>query len=154
MAYAALDNSTVLDYLRTVTALEGILPPDADLSAREVGDGNLNQVFIVQSRGSDGSPNGSVVLKQALPYLRVAGESWPLTRERMRFETQALVKHNELAPGLAPAVYHFDNEMSLVVMEDLSALEVMRRPASGTQAFPALCRPHLHLPGAHALFHI
>ena len=136
MAYAALDNSTVLDYLRTVTALEGILPRDADLSAREVGDGNLNQVFIVQSRGSDGSPNGSVVLKQALPYLRVAGESWPLTRERMRFETQALVKHNELAPGLAPAVYHFDNEMSLVVMEDLSALEVMRRPLVARKRFP------------------
>ncbi len=136
MAYAALDNSTVLDYLRTVTALEGILPPDADLSAREVGDGNLNQVFIVQSRGADGAPNGSVVLKQALPYLRVAGESWPLTRERMRFETQALMKHNELAPGLAPQVYHFDNEMSLVVMEDLSALEVMRRPLVARKRFP------------------
>ena len=136
MAYAALDNSTVLDYLRTVTALESILPRDADLHAREVGDGNLNQVFIVQSRSPDGTPNGSVVLKQALPYLRVAGESWPLTRERMRFETQALVKHNELAPGLAPEVYHFDNEMSLVVMEDLSALEVMRRPLVACKRFP------------------
>ena len=136
MAYAALDNSTVLDYLRTVTALESILPRDADLHAREVGDGNLNQVFIVQSRSPDGTPNGSVVLKQALPYLRVAGESWPLTRERMRFETQALVKHNELAPGLAPEVYHFDNEMSLVVMEDLSALEVMRRPLVARKRFP------------------
>ena len=136
MAYAALDNSTVLDYLRTVTALEGILPKGADLSAREVGDGNLNQVFIVQSRSADGTPNGSVVLKQALPYLRVAGESWPLTRERMRFETQALMKHNELAPGLAPQVFHFDNEMSLVVMEDLSALEVMRRPLVARKRFP------------------
>ena len=139
MAYTALDNSTVRDYLRTVTALQGILPPDADLDAREVGDGNLNQVFIVQSRspGAAGSaPQGSVVLKQALPYLRVAGESWPLTRERMRFETQALVKHNELAPGLAPEVYHFDNEMSLVVMEDLSALDVMRRPLVARKRFP------------------
>ncbi len=136
MAYAALDNSTVLDYLRTVTALEAILPRDADLSAREVGDGNLNQVFIVQSRSADGTFNGSVVLKQALPYLRVAGESWPLTRERMRFETQALMKHNELAPGLAPQIYHFDNEMSLVVMEDLSALEVMRRPLVARKRFP------------------
>lgn len=139
MAYAALDSRTVLDYLRTVTTLEALLPPDADLSAREVGDGNLNQVFIVQSHGPDGAagaPKGSVVLKQALPYLRVAGESWPLTRERMRFETQALVKHNELAPGLAPQVYHFDDEMSLVVMEDLSALEVMRRPLVARKRFP------------------
>ena len=136
MAYSALDNSTVLDYLRTVTTLEGILPRNTALSAREVGDGNLNQVFIVQGRSPDGALAGSVVLKQALPYLRVAGESWPLTRERMRFETQALMKHNELAPGLAPKVYHFDNEMSLVVMEDLSALEVMRRPLVARKRFP------------------
>ena len=54
----------------------------------------------------------------------------------MRFETQALVKHNELAPGLAPEVYHFDNEMSLVVMEDLSALDVMRRPLVARKRFP------------------
>ena len=154
MAYVALDTSTVLDYLRTVPALDGILPQEAGLHAREVGDGNLNQVFIVQSGNADGGGNGSVVLKQALPYLRVAGESWPLTRERMRFETQALIKHNELAPGLAPQVYHFDQEMSLVVMEDLSALEVMRRPLVARQTFPALCRPHLHVPGAHALLYL
>ena len=54
MAYVALDNSTVLDYLRTVPALDGILPQDAGLHAREVGDGNLNQVFIVQSGNADG----------------------------------------------------------------------------------------------------
>ena len=54
----------------------------------------------------------------------------------MRFETQALIKHNELAPGLAPQVYHFDQEMSLVVMEDLSALEVMRRPLVARKRFP------------------
>ena len=34
---------------------------------REVGDGNLNLVFLV-----DG-PRGSVCIKQALPYVRVAG---------------------------------------------------------------------------------
>jgi 5-methylthioribose kinase len=136
MAYVALDNSTVLDYLHTIPALDGILPRDGHLHAREVGDGNLNQVFIVQSRNGDGQLSGSAVLKQALPYLRVAGESWPLTRERMRFETQALIKHNELAPGLAPQVYHFDHEMSLVVMQDLSELEVMRRPLVARKRFP------------------
>ena len=43
--------------------------------------------------------------------MQVAGESWPLTRERMRYETQALLKYNELAPGLVPVVYDFDEEM-------------------------------------------
>jgi 5-methylthioribose kinase len=151
MPYAALDPSTVLDYLRAVPALADRLPPDSHLHAREVGDGNLNQVFIVHSHDSSGVPNGSLVLKQALPYLRVAGESWPLTRERMRFETQALLKHNELAPGLAPAVYHFDPEMSLVVMEDLSALEVMRRPLVARKRFP-LFADHISTFLARTLF--
>jgi len=54
----------------------------------------------------------------------------------MRFETQALIKHNELAPGLAPQVYHFDEAMSLVVMENLAGLEVMRRPLVARKRFP------------------
>ena len=110
-----------------------VLPLNGPLHAREVGDGNLNLVFIVESPEN---PDHSVVLKQALPYLRVAGESWPLTRERMRFETQALLKHNELAPGLVPQVYHADNPMSLVIMEHLSDLEVMRRPLVARERFP------------------
>ena len=39
---------------------------------REVGDGNLNLVFIVEGE------RGSVVVKQALPYVRLVGDSWPL----------------------------------------------------------------------------
>ena len=52
----------------------------ADWHVREVGDGNLNLVFLV-----DG-PLGSVCLKQALPYVRVAGPGWPLSPERAHFE--------------------------------------------------------------------
>ncbi|MEZ4582256.1 MAG: S-methyl-5-thioribose kinase [Caldilineaceae bacterium] len=133
MTYQALDQSTVINYLRGVDSLDGVLDRDADLRAREVGDGNLNLVFIVENADD---PGQSVVLKQALPYLRVAGDSWPLTRERMRFETQALRKHNELAPGLVPTVYHADDVMSLVVMENLADLEVMRKPLVNRARFP------------------
>ncbi|MGE5139279.1 MAG: S-methyl-5-thioribose kinase, partial [Rudaea sp.] len=70
------------------------------------------------------------------PYLRVAGDSWPLTRERMRFETQALLLYNELAPGLSPAIYDRDEEMSLVVMENLQGYEIMRRPLVARKRFP------------------
>ena len=103
------------------------------LSISEVGDGNLNLVFIVQNTAN---PAESVVLKQALPFLRVAGESWPLTRERMRYETQALLKYNELAPGLVPVVYDFDEEMSLVVMEHLKRHEIMRKSLVARMRFP------------------
>ena len=73
-----------------------MLDVSAPLTAQEVGDGNLNLVFIIENGDN---PAETVILKQALPYLRVAGDSWPLTRERMRFETQALLKHGELAPS-------------------------------------------------------
>ncbi len=133
MTYYALDSKSVIDYLSDRPALEELLPKCDSLVAKEVGDGNLNLVFIVENPNE---PSQAVVLKQALPYLRVAGDSWPLTRERMRFETQALLKHNELAPGLAPEVYDFDEDMSLVVMEYLRHHEIMRKPLVERQKFP------------------
>ncbi len=43
------------------------------LQVREVGDGNINYVYIVEG------PSGAVVLKQGLPYIRIAHD-WPLTQ--------------------------------------------------------------------------
>ncbi|MBT8365814.1 MAG: S-methyl-5-thioribose kinase [Deltaproteobacteria bacterium] len=133
MTYHALNSKSVIDYLKGRPALEAVIPQRDSLVAKEVGDGNLNLVFIIQSQDD---PGRAAVLKQALPYLRVAGDSWPLTRERMRFETQALLKHNELAPGLVPIVYDFDEDMSLVVMEYLGNHEIMRKPLVERQKFP------------------
>ena len=52
----------------------------AKWAVREVGDGNLNLVFLV-----DGTV-GAVCVKQSLPYVRAAGESWPMPLERTYFE--------------------------------------------------------------------
>jgi 5-methylthioribose kinase len=41
-------------------------------------------VFIVEG------PGGQVVVKQALPYVRCVGESWPLSLDRAFFEYKAL----------------------------------------------------------------
>ena len=43
------------------------------VQVREVGDGNINYVYIVEG------PSGGVVLKQGLPYIRIAHD-WPLTQ--------------------------------------------------------------------------
>ncbi len=133
MAYHALDTNTVIDYVRTRPALSDIFAPDVKLTAREVGDGNLNLVFLVENADD---PTNSVVLKQALPYLRVVGESWPLTKERVRYETQALRKYNEVAPGLVPEVYDYNEEMSTLVMEFLRSHEIMRKPLVERKRFP------------------
>jgi len=133
MAYEALNEQTVIHYVMSRAPLERIFPRDAVLSAREVGDGNLNLVFIIESGNH---PDRSAVVKQALPYLRVAGDSWPLTRERVRFEAQSLMQYNELAPGLSPEVYDYNDEMSALTMEYLSHHQIMRKPLVARQVFP------------------
>ena len=133
MTYYALDTTTVIDYVKNRAELADFFPKDANLTAREVGDGNLNFVFFVENADD---PTNSLVVKQALPYLRVVGESWPLTQERVRYETQALRKHNEVAPGLAPEVYDYNDEMSALIMEHLREHEIMRKPLVARQRFP------------------
>ena len=71
--YRALKEADVAAYLAGVPAVAASLGGQpADWKVREVGDGNLNLVFVVEG------PTGGVVLKQALPYVRLVGESWPL----------------------------------------------------------------------------
>lgn len=95
----------------------------ADLSAREIGDGNLNLVFHI----SDAASNKSIILKQALPYAKVVGESWPLTLDRARIESEALLLEHQLCPDLVPTVYRYDAELAMTIMEDLSDHTIMRK---------------------------
>lgn len=83
------------------------------VGARDISDGNINMVFRVVGEES------SLIVKQALPYLRVAGKSWPLTRHRIETENSAFLIHNSLLPKVMPAIFHFDQEMCAIVMEDL-----------------------------------
>jgi 5-methylthioribose kinase len=88
---------------------------------REVGDGNLNLVFIVEGA------KGGVVVKQALPYVRLVGDSWPLPLKRSFFEYHALTRHAARDPGRVPAVHHFDEAQALIVMEYLAPHKILRR---------------------------
>jgi 5-methylthioribose kinase len=148
MAYIPLNNDTVPEYIRTRPALAPLFPENTRLSASEIGDGNLNLVFWVEN-GQD--PRQSAIVKQALPYLRVAGEAWPLTRDRIRIETRALRHYQKLVPGLVPEIYDYDDEMSLVVMEALRGCQVMRRPLVQRRRFPHFV-DHISTFLAHTLF--
>ncbi len=107
---------------------------DAALQCTEIGDGNLNYVFRVV----DPESGKSVILKQALPYAKVVGESWPLTLQRAQIEADALRKHGEFVPHLVPAVYATDADLALTVMEDLSHLTIAREGLIRGQAYPNL----------------
>lgn len=105
--------------------------PDA-WRVREVGDGNINLVFIVEG------PAGSVVAKQALPYVRLVGESWPLPLRRSTFEHAALVEQARHAPARVPAVHHFDEVQALVVMAHLTPHVILRKGLIKGTVYPKL----------------
>ncbi len=95
-------------------------PPES-WRVREVGDGNLNLVFIVEGR------QGGVIVKQALPYVRLVGDAWPLPLKRSFFEYHALTRQAARDPGRVPAVYHFDEAQALTIMEYLTPHRILRR---------------------------
>lgn len=120
--YRPLTTETLPGRLAGVPALAARVGPDpAAWRVAEVGDGNLNLVFVVEG------PAGDAVVKQALPYVRLVGESWPLPVNRTFFEWHALVRQDRRDPGSVPKVFHFDEAQSLLAMERLSPHVILRR---------------------------
>jgi 5-methylthioribose kinase len=118
--YMALSPATLPDRLGGLTILRDRVGPAASWQVREVGDGNLNLVFIVTGSA------GSAVVKQALPYVRLVGESWPLPLSRSFFEYNALIRQEARDPGSVPSVWHFDEVQAIVVMEYLTPHVILR----------------------------
>ncbi|KAK9830593.1 hypothetical protein WJX81_002762 [Elliptochloris bilobata] len=113
--FRALDAEGVRGYLAADPELARRIGPsrsEADWQVREVGDGNINYVYIVKG------PAGGLVVKQGLPYIRIARD-WALTQERARFEAEALQEQARHAPVHVPAVHRFDAQLALIVMEYL-----------------------------------
>ncbi|QDZ21993.1 methylthioribose kinase [Chloropicon primus] len=110
-------------YIQGDPDLKAKIPGDASTwSVKEVGDGNINFVFIVE-----GGEGRGMVVKQALPYVRCIGESWPLTADRAMFETTALVDGHEMCPDHVPQVYKFDKKVSAIFMEYLAPPNIILR---------------------------
>ncbi|MFJ7728835.1 S-methyl-5-thioribose kinase [Neobacillus sp. NPDC097160] len=125
-----------------------IFTENAELSCREIGDGNLNLVFhIVDVKGGKG-----VIIKQALPYAKVVGESWPLTLKRAKIEADALKTFGQLAPDYVPKVYFTDDVLAVTVMEDLSHLLIARTGFINGETYPLISK-HLGEYLAKTLFY-
>ncbi|XP_042012500.1 methylthioribose kinase 1-like [Salvia splendens] len=120
--FQPLTEQLLLEYLKVTPPLAAKLGNDLDkLEIKEVGDGNLNFVYIVSG------PSGSIVIKQALPYIRCIGESWPMTKERAYFEASVLQEHGGLCPNHVPEVYHFDRKMCLIGMRYIEPPHIILR---------------------------
>lgn len=104
----------------------------ATLVASEIGDGNINYVFIIE----EASTGKSIVLKHADVLLRSSGRE--LDVDRNRIEAEVLALQNKLAPGLVPKVYMYDPIMCVVVMEDISEYKNLRSELMARKTFPTL----------------
>lgn len=127
--YHPLTEREAIEFAKTIP---GLFKADAALTSREIGDGNLNLVFHI----TDPADGTSIILKQALPYAKVVGESWPLSLDRARIESEALQIEGELCPDLVPRVYGYDPDLALTVMEDLSDHIIMRKGLIERRTYP------------------
>ena len=118
MGYRILETDDIPGYLRE----RGHWDDASDISVREVSDGNMNRVFLASS--ADGTR--SLAVKQALPWVRVAGPSWPMSPDRADAEARAYDQVAKVAPDKIPAIHGYDPENYALVMEDMSDLEVLR----------------------------
>lgn len=79
----------------------------------EIGNGNLNHVYRVSGA------TRSIIVKQALPYVRRIGASWPLTIRRLGIEARAYDVHAKVMPNALPTLLGYDEANHLLALEDL-----------------------------------
>ena len=130
--YRALDDKTVAAYLAGLPEIGRRLggAPNA-WRVSEVGDGNLNLVFMVEG------PDGDLCVKQALPYVRLVGDSWPLDLRRAWFEHRAASTQARHTHGRIPQLLHYDEQLYLIVMERCHPHVIMRRGMMQGIVYPA-----------------
>lgn len=131
--YCPLTVDSIVDYLASHQAVATILgDAPENWSVAEIGDGNLNLVFHVESR------KAAVIAKQALPYIRARGEDWPLPLSRAYFEYEALLRQAQRTPGATPSAILFDSTLALTVMEFLAPHIILRKGLVRGLLYPRL----------------
>lgn len=130
-SFEALTSETLPARLGENPAMQAALGSDTgSWTVREVGDGNLNLVFIVTGQ------SGTVIVKQALPYVRLVGDSWPLPLKRSFFEYHALTRQAARDPGMVPKILFFDATQALIIMEFLTPHVILRLALIEGRQFP------------------
>ena len=119
--YEFLTAENIPDYLSAHPELAARVDAGAIELIEEIGDGNLNVVFRVRD-----AAGASIILKQALPYVRMTGEGWPMTPERARHEAESLQAHHAAAADLVVETVLYDPDRYVLAMEDLSDHTVWR----------------------------
>ncbi len=134
--YKVLNNDLIKEYIDETPDIRALLLSDDEsidkLDVSEIGDGNLNFVYNIKC------DKKSLILKQAVPFLRCVGEEYPLSRIRMVFEIEALKIEKEICPQYVPKIYYDSVDMSLVVMQNLDSHKILRGEMINREVFPFL----------------
>lgn len=94
------------------------------LTCKEIGDGNLNNVFRIV----DSNSGKSLILKQSLPYARTSIEM-KLDAKRGEIEAMGFMTQGKLSPSMVPIVYNYDPSKYIIAMEDLTEHLVLTNSA-------------------------
>ena len=121
-----LDCDEVISYVKE----KNLFLENANLTVKEIGDGNINYIFKVENK-IDGK---SIVLKQADKLLRSSGRPLDLTRSKI--EANILRIENNLAPHFVPEIYFYDEIMCVLAMEDISEYKNLRTELIAGKIFP------------------
>lgn len=127
-AYFTMSEEEALEY--AATKLD-YFKSDAELTCKEIGDGNLNYVFRIV----DFKHGQSIILKQAGPVARISDE-FKVSPDRNRIESDILKIQYKLAPEYTPETFNYDPVMNCFAMEDLSDFEIMRSALIKKKKFP------------------
>lgn len=126
--YFLMKDTDAIDYVKEKLDMFG---PDAELTVKEIGDGNLNYVFLVKEEAT----GKSVIVKHAGLALRIS-EEMRISTDRNRIESEILELQDRYAPGLVPKLYGYDTVMCACLMEDLSDHQLMRYALMEYKTFP------------------
>ena len=127
--YFLMKEADVIEYVKA--KYPDFFAPEAVLTVKEIGDGNLNYVFRVIEEAT----GKSIIVKQAGVSLRISAEM-KVSTDRNRIESEILQIQDKYAPGLVPKIYGYDTVMCACAMEDLSDHALMRYALMRHETFP------------------
>lgn len=115
-----------------VLARTNFFPSKDEISIEEIGDGNINYVYRLVEKESD----KSLVVKYSDALLRSSQR--PLDLKRSKIEARALEIKRDLCPGMVPEVYYYDEDESIIIMEDISTYKNLRYELLAGKIYPKL----------------
>ena len=135
MKYYQLKQTNLVNYLQSLPEAQQRFSSFDNLEVQEINDGNMNYAFVVTNTLDS---NQSVFVKQAPPYIKVLGEDWPLTRQRMTAEMNALNYQSSVCPEMVPEVYYQSETLSVLIMQNLNNHAILRTELIKRQYLPRL----------------